>query len=598
VTKRRGHIILSFMLGFVVTHQAVGETQSVLALTHATVIDATGAPAQADLTVVMADGRISATGPSADVHPPTNAIIRDATGKFLIPGLWDMHVHWYDRECLPLFIANGVTGIRMMWGSSLHHQWRKEIEQGSLIGPRLLIASTIVDGPKPFWPGSMTASNAAEGRLAVAQARQEGADFVKVYSLLPRDAYFEIAKEARKEGIPFEGHVPISISVEEASEAGQKTIEHLTGVLPACSSREAELLKSAQEALAGVLATNSPASILPALRQINRLALESYSPAKAEALFAELKKNQTWQCPTLTVLRNMRYIDEPSITNDTRIKYMPRGIRSHWDPAGDDRFKGRTPADAALGKRIYQKELEIAGAMQRAGVGILAGTDTGNPYCFPGFSLHDELGLLVHAGLTPMQALQAATRNAARFMGRETDLGTIEQGKLADLVLLDANPLDDIANTRKINAVLLGGKLFSRVSLDESLAKIEALASSSKRPIADALLETIGGSGVDAAIRQYRELKSTKAEAYDFNEDQLNDLAYVLFGSRRIKEAIQILKLNAESFPQSSNVYDSLGEVYMADGEMGLAIQNYEKSLKLDPANRNAAEKLKELKAH
>jgi len=461
-----------------VTYQSLGETNSPLALTHATVIDATGAPARPDFTVVITDGRISTVGPSSLVHPPTNAVIADASGKFLIPGLWDMHVHWYDSDYLPLFIANGVTGIRIMWGSALHHEWRKQIEEGSLLGPRLLIASTIVDGPKAFWPGSMTAGNAAEGRLAVTKSRQAGADFIKVYSFLPREAYFAIADEARKQGIPFEGHVPISISVEEASAAGQKSIEHLTGVLPACSSREAELLSSAQETLEGVIATNSPRSILPVLRRINRSALETYSPAKADALFAEFKKNQTWHCPTLTVLRNMACINEPSITNDARLKYMPRGLRSGWDPAGDDRLKNRTPEDTALGKSVYQKELEIVGAMQRAGVGILAGTDTLNPYCFPGFSLHDELGLLVQAGLTPMQAIQAATLNAAKFMGREKDLGTIEKGKLGDLILLDADPLADIGNTRKINAVVVGGKLLSRAALEEMLSKIEVLAGS------------------------------------------------------------------------------------------------------------------------
>ena len=155
---------------------------------------------------------------------------------------------------------------------------------------------------------------------------------------------------------------------------------------------------------------------------------------------------------------------------------MPPEIRTYWSSA-NDRFTNRFPETTAFEKKIFQKNLDRVGAMQSAGVGILAGTDTGNPYCFPGFSLHDELGWLVQAGLTPMEAIQAATRNAARFMGRESgDLGTIQQGKLADLVLLDANPLDDIANTRKIAAVVYGGRLFSKSSLDEMLGKVETLA--------------------------------------------------------------------------------------------------------------------------
>jgi imidazolonepropionase-like amidohydrolase len=207
-----------------------------------------------------------------------------------------------------------------------------------------------------------------------------------------------------------------------------------------------------------------------------RTALETYDPAKADALFAELKKNHTWQCPTLTVLRSFASISDPTFTNDPRLKYMPRSVRDSWDPGKDVRLRNRSAAEMETQKQVYEKNVEIVGAMQRAGVGILAGTDVLNPYCFPGFSLHDELGLLVRAGLTPIEALQAATLNAARFMGRENDLGTIAAGKLADLVLLDRNPLDDISNTKKIDGVVLDGRLFPKAALDDMLNKVEAFA--------------------------------------------------------------------------------------------------------------------------
>ena len=532
---------------------------------------------------------------SAKIHAPKDAQIVDATGKFLIPGLWDMHVHWDDKNYLPLFLANGVTGVRVMFGDPMFYEWRKEVEQGSLLGPRMLIASPIVDGPKPFWPGSIAVANETEGRQAVTRVKQGGADFVKVYSFLPRDAYFAIADEAKKQGIAFEGHVPISVSVEEASEAGQKSIEHLTGILPACSSREAELLKSSQDALAAVLTANQSLTALPNKHERNRLAMETYSDEKADAVFAELKKNHTWQCPTLTVERSFALIDDPSFTNDSRLKYMPGQIKSSWDPTKDARLKNRSPEEVALGKKVYQKELEIVGAMQRAGVDILAGTDTLNPYCFPGFSLHDELGLLVQSGLTPIQALQAATLNPARFMGRENELGTIQTGKLADLVLLNANPLDDIANTRKIDAVVYGGRLFPKASLDEMLAKAQALAS--RKSIAETLSTTIQQQNVDAAIKQYHELKSTQPAAYDFSEGELNSLGYQLLEMKNFKEAIRILQLNVEAYPQSSNAYDSLAEAYMDDGDRELSIKNYKKSLELDATNSNAVEKLKKLDA-
>lgn len=589
-------LLVPFVLSFVAAQPAQAAERNVLALTHATVIDGTGTPAQPDVTVVVTDDRITAVGKSRDIRVPTNAIVVDATGKYLIPGLWDMHVHWYDQEYLPLFLANGVTGIRLMLGAPMHYDWRKEIELGKLPGPRMFIASPIVDGPKPVWPGSISAASAAEGREAVSKVKQDGADFLKVYSLLSREAYFAIADEAKKQGISFAGHVPITVSVEEAAAAGQRCIEHLTGVLSACSSQEDRLLRSAQASFAEALATNDPMSALTQVRRDSRLALQTYSPGKADALFALLKSNHTWQCPTLVVLRNIRYQDEASITNDARLKYLPPAIKASWDPSLDFQFRGRTPEDVALGKQVYQKERELVGAMQHAGLDILAGTDTLNPYCFPGFSLHDELALLVQAGLTPMQALQAATRNAARFMGREHELGTIEPGKLADLVLLEANPLEAITNTRRIHAVVYRGQLFPRSALDEMLSKAEALAAKSKMPIAAVLAKTIEQQGVDAALRQYHALKSAQAAAYDFSEEELNSLAYVLLGMRKINEAVQILRLNAEAYPQSANAYDSLGEAYLNAGDKQRAAENYERSLQLDPNNVGAVEKLKQLK--
>ncbi|MGH9913929.1 MAG: amidohydrolase family protein, partial [Pyrinomonadaceae bacterium] len=187
------------------------------------------------MTVVITGGRISEIGKTGKVRLPKDAQVVDATGKFLIPGLWDMHAHWSQKEYLPLFTANGVTGTRIMWGFPYHHAWRKQIESGTLLGPRMNIASPIIDGPNPIWRGSTAVSNETEGREAVVKSKKDGADFIKVYSLLPRDAYFAIADEAKKQGIPFAGHVPESVSAGETSDAGQKSIEHLTGIILASS---------------------------------------------------------------------------------------------------------------------------------------------------------------------------------------------------------------------------------------------------------------------------------------------------------------------------------------------------------------------------
>ena len=568
--------------------------RNILVFTHATVIDATGAPAKRDYTVVITGDRITAIGETPKMRVAPAAQVVDATGKFLIPGLWDMHVHPQGKEYLPLFLANGVTGIRIMWGDPEDYEWRKQIGAGQLFGPRMVIASPIVDGPKPYWRGSISVSSEAQARQVVDKVKANGADFVKVYQFLPRDLYFAIADEAKKQGIPFAGHVPIDVSAVEASNAGQKSFEHLIGILPACSTHADELLKGQQADLVEDLAAAKPKFWGTHATQSRQMMLDSYSPEKADALFAVFKSNGTWQVPTLTLLRMFAYGNDPAFLNDARLKYVPVRTRTSWDPAAID--GKRTPEDFAYMKREFQRDLAVVGAMQKSGVGILAGTDTDNPFCFPGFGLHDELGLLVQAGLSPMQALQAATLNPARFLGKEKDLGTIETGKLADLVLLDANPLDEIGNTKKIAAVVSNGKLFSRAALDEILAQVEALAG--RKPIGDVLFKTIQEKDVDAAVKQYRELKVSNPNGYDFAESEFIGLGYGLLHMKKVKEAIEIFKLSVEAYPQSYNTYDSLAEAYMDYGDKELAIKNYRKSLELNPGNANGLKMLKELGAH
>ncbi len=448
-----------------------------LVFTHVTVIDATGASPRPDMTVMTTGNRITVIGKTAAVTIPRSAQVINGTGKFLIPGLWDMHAHWYGpdhtyRPYLGLFVANGVTGVRVMWGAPLHFEWRKEIQEELLLGPRMVISSTIIDGPKPAWPASLGVGNATEGRQAVTKVRKEGADFVKVYSLLPREAYFAIADEAKKQGLPFAGHVPFSVSVAEASDAGQRSIEHLTGVLAECSPKEQTWRKGVLEAFSNLPEGQTVAS--PArTRPLTRMILEDFSAEKAKALFAHLKRNQTWQCPTITFWRSSAFLNDPSFRDDPRLRYVPTQLRAQWDPTTDYRYKERTEEDYELAKVWLKKLVELVGMMHRAGVPFLAGTDVGNPYCFPGFSMHDELALLVQAGLSPMEALQTATRNPANYLGNEKELGTVEEGKIADLVLLEANPLEDIRNTAKINSVVLNGRLLGRKALDQLLAELE-----------------------------------------------------------------------------------------------------------------------------
>lgn len=575
--------------------------QRTLALTHVTVIDTTGGPTEPEMTVVIRGDRIAAVGKSGKVRVPPGSEVVDASGKFVIPGLWDMNAFWYEKDYSPIFIANGVTGLRVVLGYAEQHEFRKEIEAGQLLGPRMMIASRWFEGPNDVDPSFIPVGNQEEANRAIAKARRYGADFIEVGwgQGLPRQAYFALAKEAKEEGIPFEGHVPrFSVTVEEASNAGQKSIDALlpysadVGILAACSTKEAELLKAWQKASATG----------PNFRARVQRALDTYDSQKAEAFFALLRANHTWVTPILIAWRNDIFFNDSALASDPRLKYMSPRKRSQLNEERNELSKTRSPEDMAVRKAAYQKYFEIVGAMHRRGVQLLAGTmgDEG-AITVPGFSLHDELVLLVQAGLTPLEALQTATLNPARFLGREHDFGTVAPGKMADLVLLDANPLEDISNTSKIEAVVYQGKLYPRASLDAILAKIESLAS--KKSIGDVLETTIQRKGVEAAIRQYRELKSTQADVYDF-DDQYElaqgggggiGVGEKLLIANKFQDAIKIYKLNAEAFPGWWWNYDSLGDAYAAAGEKELAIKNYKKSLQLDPAQTYAAIKLKQL---
>jgi imidazolonepropionase-like amidohydrolase len=458
---------LLLLLGFSAAVSAQSSSTAVV-LNDVTVIDVGSGRAQPNLTVAIERDRIVGLGAKDAVSVPAGATVLNASGKYVIPGLWDMHVHtifgdWFPKGkeiALPLFIANGVTGVRDMGGElEVLLQWRKDIALGSLVGPRMVISGPMLDGPEPRFPSSIPVTTPEDGRSIVSDLKRRGADFIKLQSLMTAEAVAAILDEARKNAIPIAGHVPDAVRAVDASNAGQKSFEHLIGIFEASSSREEEFLKSGgKEKSAGKF-------------------LESFDPSKSAALIAALAKNQTWQCPTMVWERGGGLLDERDLGSDPLARYAPASWKEEtWKRFTDEILKGNVD-DLETRRKFVDKAQEVVSAMHRAGVPFLAGTDTAaGVYIFPGFSLHDELELFVKAGFTPREALATATTLPAKFLEMEDRLGSVEPGKIADLVLLDANPLEEIGNTRKIFAVVANGRFFSRGDLDELLRGVETEA--------------------------------------------------------------------------------------------------------------------------
>ena len=462
--------LLVLLLLFAAHNATAQQTRSKsIALLHVTIIDMTGAPPKRDMGVLITGDRIASLTQSKRLRIPGGAQVINSAGKFLIPGLWDMHVHFTEvARTFPLLVANGVLGVRNMGGDlSDLLRWRADVADGKLVGPRIITCGPIIDGPEPAAHGpTIVVSNAVEAKQTVDMLKERGADCVKVYDRLPRDAYFAIIDEAKRLGLPVVGHVPLSLTSAEASDAGQKSIEHLGTILEGSSTLGSELFKLESS----TQPVTDPSEFPRRIAERGARMLDTYSEQKANALFARFVRNGTWQVPTLETKWAQTFIDDLNRSADDRLKYIPASERQWWTPEKNFFARYRTPEYITFRRRLWEKELELVGAMHRAGVKFMTGTDLSGAYVFPGFSLHHELELFVQAGFSPIEALQAATRNPAIFLGELNSQGTVEKGKLANLVLLDRNPLANIRNIQSIAAVVLNGKYLSRQYLNRLLA--------------------------------------------------------------------------------------------------------------------------------
>jgi imidazolonepropionase-like amidohydrolase len=458
----------------------VCSAQKSLMIKNVGVIDVKAGKVNKGQTVVITGNKIVSV--SNKVIVPNSATIIDGSGKYLIPGLWDMHAHaLLDSTYIwvfPLLVANGVTGIRDM-GNNLQfgqiNQIRHDILQGKMLGPRLgATTAKILDGVKAGQSavsGAALTSNSTaiktpeEARELVREYKQQRMDFIKPYNHLSREEYLAVVDEAKRQNIPFAGHVPNSMTAAEVSDLGQSSIEHNWDIFVSCSRDEVNLRQELEK-----IPYNQPVS--PARAEINRKAIATYDRATAMKVFAHFVRNSTWMCPTIVFFTPIAF-QENDLINDQRLEYIPKYLQTIWH----NQFRQRSALNSNEEKKLNdQRRLEIVGLMDSVGVGLLAGTDLNNAYVFPGFSVHEELENFVKAGLSPAAALRTATLNPAKFLKATDLLGTIEKGKIADMVLLDANPLENISNTKKIYAVVVNGKLFERKDLDQMLDKVKELA--------------------------------------------------------------------------------------------------------------------------
>jgi hypothetical protein len=431
-------IILFFLIVCTCVCDGLGQEQSAdtLILTHVNVVDTRHGGLLPDRVVVVHGGLIQAIGKLGLISPSRHVHIISAAGAYMIPGLWDMQVdlgrnpHWNDSAIFPLYVANGVVGIRAVGDPALLRQQSERIELGDLLGPHIVFARSI-----------SSAENANMGR----------------------DSDLALAAQSSKAQLPLDGFVPDSVRITEVSHAGQHSIERLSGVSLACSSKEEKLREEALNASARQ-DRGSYASIM-------ERAAATYDSAKAWKIFTQLADNNTWQVPSLVWSQASA---GGSRAPDDETKYIPLSVRSQWENL---RNRNSVPQEEA------DHELALVNTMRRAGVQFMTGTDGPAQNDLPGFSIHDELELLVKSGFTPLQALQTATFNPALFLVKLDRYGVVETGHAADLVLLEGNPLEDIRNTRRVSGVILRGKYYSRKDLDGTLA---AVADVCREPINNA----------------------------------------------------------------------------------------------------------------
>ena len=448
----------------------LGSADPPLAIERVTVLPMDSERVLSDQTIVVANGRIAALGDAGSVAVPESARRVDGSGLTVLPGLADMHVHVQAEAQLRTNLAHGVTTIRPMWGMPAHLEWQRRLDAGELVGARIYPASEILDGDPPIWPGSTAVTTPEQAREVVRGIAAAGFRYVKVYNRLKKDVFLAIAAAAREHGLAVVGHVPDAVTLEEALTAGMRTVEHFTGYRQALQGEDSPVRKLSDEQRKAL-----------SRAELSTMMARGLDPARLDVVARLSCSHGVWNVPTLLVQERIWASGEEKngwFASHPQMRYVSEDARAFWNPANDFRLREVPPETMKAIREGLWVDRDLVRALDRNGCGLLAGTDAGNPFVFDGFSLHEELELLVKAGLSPFAALRAATTSPAESLGEDQRFGRVLPGLEADLLVVRGNPFEDITKTREIVAVIARGRYHDRATLDAMLDETAAALAS------------------------------------------------------------------------------------------------------------------------
>lgn len=546
-----------------------------LLITHVNVIDVVTGEVLPNRTVAIDGDEITAIYTKSIKHGKDTEVV-DGTGKYLIPGLWDMHAHynWFYESNDLLMIPNGVLGVRDPWGDPIQTQKLREMHlQGIYLGVDIFTAGSIIDG-KPSMHGTSEVETPEEARAMVLCQVAQGADFVKPYSLLKKEVYLALMDEAQKQGIHASGHVPDAVHLHEALEVGHRIVDHIYGF---------ESLYFTKEQMDTLIALSEEKKYAEAMAYYNKFRSSSLALSQLE----QIKDKDIWFCPTYVTNFGVMKLFEDTMKADPRNEYIPIVLKHHrgrtYDSWADNPFyRGEALDSIAMiqSQKIMANREESIKMLIQADAKILAGTDYIIPYIYPGFSLQEELQFFVKFGMSPLKAIQTATINPAQAM-KNDKTGEMKVGKKASLVLLNANPLDDIRHTQDIHAVILRGKHLDRSHLDGMLAEAKKLAKA--KHLYDWFAPRFEEDGIETTIQTFLENKESIDAEYPIRWNMVLSAGRYLLEDGKIEEAFALVKLTNELYPNHFYSLAFSADIYSGGGNKVLAKEAYQKVLDLYP---------------